>query len=260
MRAFGFKEAFGAMVLVGMSLTSGAARGQPASVAGPPVRQTSASVAPGGCPESEVAGCNKGLWTLSRNVANALIAELDEPATYRVCAMASSQPVYLEVDGGPLHTNGKVHDIYPPVEFEQLANASCVIVSGKQIVVRTKVWNDPKPAHGYYQRLEEPNPFNFLFAFGLQKDDKDASAMLVATANKRLYRVCFGPIGIPSPPQFSPGKHHLSTEQGFVMQKPDLPRGYPFATSTCIDLNAKVLNVYGPIPAVKERLNGFVVY
>ncbi|SPA12915.1 hypothetical protein CBM2625_U60020 [Cupriavidus taiwanensis] len=109
--------------------------------------------------------------------------------------------------------------------------------------------------------MDGVNPLNNLHPFHLQMvagADKDNSALLTSTQETRLHRVCIGPLAPPD--SLGEGRRHIYTDKGYVLAKGNASRGFAFSNSTCVDLSAKQVVLFGPIPAPNESVSGFVAY
>lgn len=212
------------------------------------------------CPTGEIAGCNKGIWSLNSS-GFAVIAMLDEPATYKICVKSGSKgPVRVAVDQAVIHVNGNYPTIYPAATADEVFNSACALVFGKLIHLEAvDTLSNPLPAFGEYERVEEVNPLKHLFSFNLQMEpNKDHSAFLATGEKRALYRVCLGPLTPAA--GLGEGRRHIYTDKGFILPANGAPRGFPFSNHTCIDLHAKQVFLFSPLPAANERVSGFVAY
>lgn len=228
----------------------------------PAVGASSASTAAVCPPQQDKVGCEKGIWTLNRS-GFAVIAVLDQPATYRICVKKGSKsPVLVAVDQAVINPQGNLPAIYPPATAEQVFNSACALVTGKTIHVQAvDTLSNPQSASGEYQRMDAVNPLNNLHPYHLQMvagPGKDNSALLTSTQETRLHRVCIGPLAASD--TLAEGRRHIYTDNGFVLAKNNAPRGFTFSNSTCVDLSAKQVVLFGPIPAPNEAVSGFVAY
>jgi hypothetical protein len=213
-------------------------------------------------PKPGTVGCEKGVWALNRS-GFAVIAVLEKPATYRICVNRGSKgPVLVAVDQAVINPQGHLPAIYPPPTAEQMFNSACALVTGKTIHVEAvDTRSNPQPASGEYQRIEAVNPLSSLHPFHLQMvagPSMDNSALLTSTQETRLHRVCIGPLAPPD--SLAEGRRHIYTEKGFVFAKGNAVRGFAFSNSTCVDLDAKQVVLFGPVPAPDESVSGFVAY
>ncbi|GAA5081824.1 hypothetical protein GCM10025759_32570 [Lysobacter panacisoli] len=213
-------------------------------------------------PKPGTVGCEKGVWALNRS-GFAVIAVLDKPATYRICVNRGSKgPVLVAVDQAVISPQGHRPAIYPPPTAEQVFNSACALVTGKTIHVQAvDTLSNPQAASGDYQRMDAVNPLSNLHAFHLQMvagPDKDNSALLASTQETRLHRVCIGPLTPPD--SLAEGRRHIYTDKGFVFATNNALRGFPFSNSTCVDLDAKQVILFGPIPVPNDSASGFVAY
>jgi hypothetical protein len=217
--------------------------------------------APGGCPVSQTAGCDKGVWAIGRMRA-ALIAALERPATYKICINPGSQgAVTFHVNGIPLVEpyTSSTPALVPPINVDEAVNRACALITGATIAILPSVLPGGSPASGTYERVEESNPLTRLYAFNLQsRPMRDLSAALVHNTDQSLYRVCIAPLTQPSGEPV--GQRHIATEKGFLLAVPENPRGIALANGNCVDIEAAQIYLFGAHPDVDERINGFVAY
>ena len=244
-----------ALALALTTCTSSITQAQTASVVGIASEATCADK-PG------TVGCAEGIWTLNRS-GFAVIAVLDKPATYRICVNARARgPVLVAVDLDVITPQGHRPAIYPSPVIEQVFNSACALVTGKFIHVQAvDILSNTLPSFGRYQRMDAVNPLNSLYPYHLQmvaEAGKDNSALLSAVQETRLHRVCIGPITVGT--ETTGERRHIYTDKGFVLASSNALRGFPFSNSTCVDLDAKQVVMFGPVPASNESVSGFVAY
>jgi len=206
--------------------------------------------------------CKKAIWSLNSDGA-AVIAELEEPATYRICVERGSKgAVRISIDHAIILALGTAPSIYPPTTMDEVFKQPCALVTGKTIhLLAEDTLSNPQMALGTYQRIEKNQPFTGLFEFNYAiKANKDQSVMLAENgAISKLHRICFGPV-IP-PRSIGTGKYYIYTEKGFLYARKPPQRGFNFSDSTCFDIQARQVFLFStPLPMTDANMSGYFAY
>lgn len=171
-------------------------------------------------------------WILNRNGV-AVITQLDEPATYRVCVRIFTKgSVVISVDG---------REAYGALNPGGAGRNTCALVHGRDIQLFAVDRLNPVPSSGYFERIDPEPRFRAgeLRYYVAPPAGKSRDVLLVAGDRRRLLRVCTGSdVGSPSVTDFGAGAWNLELDGSFVLQTPDVPAGFGFPAATCIDVNA----------------------
>ncbi|MGP0171148.1 hypothetical protein ACSVIJ_04620 [Pseudomonas sp. NCHU5208] len=220
----------------------------------------------GQCGNRPSFGCERGAWSLNNN-REATIASLKEVATYRVCAWdaKSTNDIALNVlVDGEVATIGapKRPLVLMPVldtVAEPNNGASCVLLTGKKIVLRAADGSNPsRTPRGFYERLG-PQPFTGQQRLEAQPPESGsilfpiAVAQSTGTEGHRLYRVCIGRFIGPADDTTKFVRSQIVVDQTTIQM----------TTSSCVDVEGTTVSgeAWGPGGSSREpAVSGLLVY
>ena len=220
----------------------------------------------GQCGNRPSFGCERGAWSLNNN-REATVALLKEAASYRVCVWdpKTSNDIALNVlVDGELITIGTTKRpvvLMPVLDTVPEPNnaASCVLLSGKKIVLRAAEGSTPsRTPRGFYERLGS-QPFSGQQRIETQPPENGSTAFPIAVArttgtdSHRLYRVCLGRFIGPADDTTKVVRSQIVVDQTTIQM----------TTSSCVDVEGTSVTgeVWSPGGGPREpAITGLLIY
>jgi hypothetical protein len=209
-------------------------------------------------------GCDVAVWSLNKD-GYALIAQLNEPATYQVCtrSIIVKPPVAvvlsLRVDGQVISSNLGPERTY-----------GCAVVTGKRVEIFNRngpVPSEPAPAllgyvGGQYRRLGPSNALNFASPFHAPVLPKFEQVVVYRGPELKRARICLsGPQKDPELPSVDFRRQSVVWVGGKGLPGTSPSENATFSAASCVDVEGDSITVSRvPAATAPEETIGYLYF